>query len=85
MLFKTISLAAFVSAASAQSLTEALSGNNQTSQLAALVGTLPNVQSSLGSAQNVTLLAPSNNALATFLNSTTGAALGANKDAVAAL
>jgi hypothetical protein len=85
MLFKLTSLAALISAVSAQSLTEALSSNNQTSQLAALVGTLPDVQSSLGSAQNITLLAPSNNALSAFLNSTVGAALGSNTDAVAAL
>lgn len=78
---KLFSIAALVSAASvqAQGLAETLAANQQTSQLAGLLGTLPpNVAGQLASLQNITLLAPSNAALATLLNSTAGAGLTAN-------
>jgi len=88
MLFKHLSLAAIVSAVSAQStqgLAETLAGNNQTSQLSALLKTLPDVVSQLGGLSNITLLAPSNAALSALLNSTAGKALASNPDAVTAL
>ncbi|KAF2430128.1 Fasciclin-domain-containing protein [Tothia fuscella] len=85
MLFQYLSSAVLLSVASAQSLTQVLSGNNQTSQLAGLVGGFPNLVTQLGSARNITLLAPSNNALGTLLNSTAGKALAANSGAVQAL
>jgi len=77
---KLFSVAAFVSAAYAQStgLAAALTGNNQTSQLASLLGSLPGITESLSSLSNITLLAPSNTALATLLNSSAGAGLTAN-------
>jgi len=50
-----------------------------------LLGTLPDVLRSLGAAMNVTLLAPSNQALGAFLNSTAGRALATNSEAVTAL
>jgi hypothetical protein len=88
MLFKHLALAAIVSAVSAQStesLSAVLAGNNQTSQLAALLGTLPGVLQQFGGATNITLLAPSNTALSALLNSTTGKALAADSNAVTAL
>jgi hypothetical protein len=88
MQLKHFALAAIVSAVSAQStqsLSAVLAGNNQTSQLAALVGSLPGVLQQLGNATNITLLAPSNAALSALLNSTAGKALASNPDAVTAL
>jgi uncharacterized surface protein with fasciclin (FAS1) repeats len=88
MLLKHLSLASIVAAVSAQStqgLADTLKGNNQTSQLAALLGTLPNVVSQLSGLSNITLLAPSNDALSALLNSTAGKALASNSDAVTAL
>jgi len=77
---KLLSIAALVSATYAQSngLAAALTGNNQTSQLASLLGTIPGITDSLSSLSNITLLAPSNTALATLLNSSAGAALASN-------
>ncbi|QDS71026.1 hypothetical protein FKW77_008094 [Venturia effusa] len=77
---KLLSFAALVSAASAQSsgLAETLAGNQQTSQLAGLVGTLPGITEQLSSLQNITLLAPSNAAIAALLNSSAGAGLASN-------
>lgn len=51
----------------------------------ALLSTQPNLVSALGSASNITVLAPSNQAIAKFLNSTAGAAAGSNPGAVTAL
>jgi hypothetical protein len=86
MHFKCLSLAALVSSVSAQqSLNATLAANNQTSQLAALLGTLPNVMQMLGGASNITVLAPSNAALTALLNTTAGKAFASNPDAVTAL
>lgn len=80
MYSKLFSIAALVSAASAQGqgLAAVLAGNQETSQLASLVGTLPDVAGQLSSLQNITLLAPSNAALAALLNSSVGASLSSN-------
>jgi hypothetical protein len=77
---KLFSVATLVSAVYAQGtgLAATLSGNNQTSSLASLLGTLPGITESLSSLSNITLLAPSNAALATLLNSSAGAGLAAN-------
>jgi hypothetical protein len=88
MLLSHLSLASIVAAVSAQStqgLADTLKGNNLTSQLAGLLGTLPDVVSQLGGLTNITLLAPSNDALSALLNSTAGKALATNSDAVTAL
>jgi len=77
---------AFASLASAQSLTEALSSQNATlSSLTALLGTQESLLQALSAATNITILAPSNDALATFLNSTAGQAAATDPGAVAAL
>lgn len=80
MYSKIFSIAALVSAASAQGqgLAATLAGNQQTSQLAGLLGTLPGITEQLSSLTNITLLAPSNAALAALLNSSAGAGLTSN-------
>ncbi|RDI82926.1 hypothetical protein Vi05172_g7279 [Venturia inaequalis] len=80
MFSKLFSIAALVAAASAQGqgLAAVLAANQETAQLAGLVGTLPDVAGQLSSLQNITLLAPSNAALATLLNSSAGAGLASN-------
>jgi hypothetical protein len=84
---KVLTIAALLSAAYAQSngLAAALSSNSQTSQLATLLGTLPGITNSLSSLSNITLLAPSNSALETLLNSSAGAGLAANPDLLQAV
>jgi uncharacterized surface protein with fasciclin (FAS1) repeats len=86
MLFKRLLPAAFAAVASAQSLTAALSSQNASlSTLISLLGTQPALVSALGSASNITILAPNNAALATFLNSSTGTAAATMPDLVTAL
>ncbi|KAF4629444.1 hypothetical protein G7Y89_g8700 [Cudoniella acicularis] len=74
MHFKYLLLAAALGVvASAQSLMEALASQNTSlSALNGLLATQPDLLSSLGNATNITILAPSNEALTTFLNSTAG-------------
>lgn len=72
-------LAGAVAAQSTQNLTQVLAANNDTlSALSGLLGQFPSLVSALGSAQNITILAPSNNALETLLNSSTGQMLQSN-------
>jgi len=80
MFSKILSIAALATTAYAQgmNLTQALSSNNQTSQLATVLGGFPALVNQLGGATNVTLLAPSNNALAALLNSSIGSSLASN-------
>ncbi|KAK0114706.1 hypothetical protein ONS95_014191 [Cadophora gregata] len=86
MQLKNILPAAFVAGAAAQSLTDVLAANNSTlSSLTSLISANPSLLEALGSAQNITILAPSNDALAGFLNSTAGAAAATDPGAVAAL
>ncbi|CRK36862.1 hypothetical protein BN1708_007208 [Verticillium longisporum] len=80
MLYKSVLPLALATGVFAQSdtpsLTEALASQNDTlSSLTTLIGTLPDeVVQSLGEAQNITILAPSNDALEAFLNNTAASA-----------
>lgn len=72
--------------ASAQSLAEALASQNSSlSSLNALLASQPAIVSTLSNATNVTILAPNNDALSAFVNSTTGQAAASEADAIAAL
>ncbi|EEY22911.1 conserved hypothetical protein [Verticillium alfalfae VaMs.102] len=80
MLYKNVLPLALATGVLAQSdtpsLTEALASQNDTlSSLTTLIGTLPDeVVQSLSEAQNITILAPSNDALEAFLNNTAASA-----------
>ena len=82
MHFKTLTLAALASAASAQNLTAVLAGIPSLSQLETYLKLYPTVAQSLAAAQNVTLLAPNNDAFAKFLTSPEGQSLQANNTAL---
>lgn len=75
---KLLSLVALAAAVSGQSLTSVLGNNTELSNLTTFVGALPQISSALSSAQNITILAPSNAAFARLLNSSAGAAISAN-------
>jgi len=86
MQIKNLLPLAMGAAVSAQSLTEALAANNGSlSILTSLLSAQPQLVQSLGSARNITILAPNNAALAAFTNSSAGLAAAANPAAVAAL
>jgi uncharacterized surface protein with fasciclin (FAS1) repeats len=87
MLSNILSLSTIVSLALAQGngLAGVLSGNTDLSQLNAFLGAYPGLVSSLSTATNITLLAPSNAALGALLNSTAGKALATDSGAVQAL
>lgn len=86
MLGKTFVSAALASVAAAQSLTQVLTANNQTSMLATVLGQVPGLVSTLGNITgNITLLAPSNNALNALLTSPGGQAVASNQAALTAL
>lgn len=80
MRFNYLSLAVLIPSAFGQmmGLNETLASNNQTSALAGLLGQYPDLVRALASARNVTLLAPSNNAIETLLNSSTGKMLASD-------
>jgi uncharacterized surface protein with fasciclin (FAS1) repeats len=84
MQFKTLAFAAFAATATAQSggLVETLSNVTELSNLTTYLGLFPDLVSQLSQLQNVTLLAPNNDAFATFLNSSAGAALAENNTAL---
>ena len=63
-------------AANAQSLSSVLNSTASLSALNGLLAQFPNLATSLGSAQNVTLLAPSNQAISAYLNSSLLASAG---------
>lgn len=69
----TTAVLALASSAAAQSLQAVLANNTQLSQLANLAQPY---LGQLGMAQNITLLAPSNQAVSAFLNSSTAGAIG---------
>ena len=83
MQFKLLSLAAMAAAVSAQTmnLTGALTSNPDLSNLTNFVGLFPQLATALGSAKNVTILAPSNAAFTKFMNSSAGSAIAANDTA----
>lgn len=79
MQLKHLSFAALVGAAAAQqNLTSVLASNNQTSQLATFLSAFPQLLQTLQGASNITLLAPSNQALGALLNTSAGAQLQNN-------
>lgn len=73
--------------ASAQSLSQALASQNSTlSLLSGLLAQQPQLVASLGQAQNITILAPSNAALEKLLSNTnTAAALASNPGLITAI
>ena len=77
---KLLSFAALAATASAQmmNLNQTLSGNPNLSNLTSYLQLFPQVMSMLGSAQNITILAPSNQAFAAYMNSSAGMAIKAN-------
>jgi uncharacterized surface protein with fasciclin (FAS1) repeats len=86
MLFK-LSIIALVGQALAQStptLEQALNSTSVLSQLSAVLALTPQLVTALGSAQNITILAPSNQAFARIDNATLGA-LTANPALLTAL
>lgn len=86
MFSKGFVAAALATAASAQSLTDVLGGMSDLSNLTTFLGLYPDIASTIGGMTNVTLLAPSNQAFTTALNSSTGAAINAsNTDVINAL
>lgn len=70
-------LAAIVGAQSTQNITQALSSNPDLSTLVQLLMGQTDLMKSLASAQNITVIAPNNNAFARFMNSS-GAQASAN-------
>lgn len=80
MQYKLLSLAAMAATASAQmmNLTAALASNPNLKSLTAFSSYFP---ASLAMAQNITILAPSDQAFAKFLNSSAGKAVAANDTA----
>lgn len=84
-MFKQLAYAALAAVASAQSLTDALKGNADLSQLTALVAADPALLAALGAATNITILAPNNNALSALTNSSAGQAFAARPGAIGAL
>ena len=81
MQYKLLSFAALAASASAQSLQSVLGNTTNLSNLTTYVGLFPQILSTLQSAQNITILAPSNAAFAKFMNSSAGAALSGNNSA----
>lgn len=67
MRFSELLPAVFAAGTAAQSLVDVLSSQSDLSDLVALVQTLPDVLAALGNATDITLLAPSNDALSEFL------------------
>ncbi|KAI6709461.1 hypothetical protein JHW43_008001 [Diplocarpon mali] len=89
-LLSSLALAAVASAQMADmnmmNLTQVLAANNQTlSNLTSLLQGLPAVSSALSNAQNITILAPSNEAFAKFLATPAGKAASANPGDLTAL
>ncbi len=70
MQFQLLSVAALVAGASAQmmNLTALLSSTPELSNLTTYVSLFPDLLTTLGSATDITILAPSNDAFAKFLN-----------------
>lgn len=91
MHFKHLSLLALAGYALAQdsstpqSLNATLSGNDQLSNLTSFLALQPQLLDTLSNAQNITILAPSNNAFSAFLNSSAGSQLADDPGLVAAL
>ena len=85
MQLKSLTLAAFASAVSAQNLTSVLSGTPELSNLTALITSVPSLVTALSNATNITVLAPSNDAITAFLSSNDGMANANNTAFISAL
>jgi len=77
--------AAFALAQEAQDLNATLSSNNATQGLLTLLGAYPDLVETLGTAQNITILAPSTEAVNAILESDMAAALQADPGLVRAI
>ena len=77
----TLTVAALASVASAQNLTEVLAGIPSLSNLTSYLQLLPSVAAALAAAQDVTLLAPSNDAFTKLLSSPAAASFNLNDTA----
>ena len=77
-------LSALAATVAGQSLTQALNSSTDLSQLTSLISQYPALVQTLSNATNITILAPSNQAIAALLNSTSPALLS-NADAVQAI
>ena len=77
---KLLSLAALAATASAQmmSLNQTLASTPDLSNLTSYLSLFPQVMTQLSSAQNITILAPSNEAFAAYMNSSAASAIQAN-------
>lgn len=73
-MFKSLTLASLLALASAQSLTEVIANTTELSTLGSLLTANPDLAGQLGALSNVTILAPSNEALSAFTNSSAGEA-----------
>lgn len=87
MFLKSVTFAALLGAASAQmtmDLNQTLAANNLTG-LASLVGMVPGLLTTLNSAQNITILAPSTQSITQFSETPEGAALASNPELLQAI
>ena len=82
MLFKSLAVSALAGAALAQDLVTTLSSTPELSNLTTYLGLFPDLVGTLSSLQNITLLAPNNEAFGRLLNSSAGAALVNNDTAL---
>jgi uncharacterized surface protein with fasciclin (FAS1) repeats len=85
MRFNPFISASLLAVANAQDLNATLTGNPNLSELTALLISQPSLFSSLAGASNITVLAPSNDAIGALLNSSAGASFANNTDAITAL
>jgi uncharacterized surface protein with fasciclin (FAS1) repeats len=87
MQLKHLPLLALAAVTTAQdnSLTGTLAANPDLSNLTSLLSSIPGLVETLSGATNITIIAPSNDAITELLGSEAGAALAADPGAVAAL
>ncbi|KIW84414.1 hypothetical protein Z517_03664 [Fonsecaea pedrosoi CBS 271.37] len=76
--FRTLTVGAFFGVAVAQDLTTILANTPELSNLTAYLELFPDLTTTLASLQNITLLAPNNDAFAKLFNSSAGVALVQN-------
>ena len=85
MRYTYLPVLSLIGAAYSQSITELLGSTDELSSLADLVSNSPDVASTLASASNITILAPSNDAIEELLSGPGGEAILADSDLVAAV
>lgn len=85
MYFKLFSFIAWAAFASSQSITSVLSGAPELSNLTALVSQYPNLVEALKTTPDITILAPSNDAIAKLLASPLGKSLAAEPKLIEAI